>query len=359
MSFLSSSNNAILVDNCQSLQNLTVTLQVTEDLITLGNVGFSMQVNSYPQPGSLSQGQTLNWFQYIIYVFQNTIWYEIQYWAIGASKWPPGYTPNANTTPWLPALPNDYYLTSFGSVANSQIAAGSVMKIQLATDASGNVTAATFSVTDPSNNVSSSTFTFPSGAVYPIYGFQMDLVGPGGGVPCTFTSGAGTLTYSVSPGTLSVQGTNTCGGSQPGTAETSNAVYGAITPATGSTVTQSLNCPSMGMEFKFDKSTFGQDEVKQSSTWGLAYWLSISGFPNASLGFNSPSDLSATPSPLPTVTAAINASLNPGLTAAQLATIANNLPVVKTFGPPPVQAIDDTLIAELSDLPLPVHHLFP
>ena len=81
MSFLSSSNNAILVDSCQNLQNLTVTLNVTEDMVTVGNTGFSVQLNSYPQPGSTSQNQSINWFQYIIYVggpLNNQLGWEIQ-----------------------------------------------------------------------------------------------------------------------------------------------------------------------------------------------------------------------------------------------------------------------------------------
>jgi hypothetical protein len=356
MGFLSSFNNAILVNNCQNLQNLTVTLNVTQDLITLGNSGFSLQLNCYPQTTSVSQGKTLNWFQYVIYVGfpgANALGWEIQYWSIGSQSysknqpWPPGYTPNPpNTTPWLPVLPNDYQVQSFGSsAAGNQILAGSVMQIQLTTDSSGNVTSATFNVTDPSGNLSTTTFPFPAGAIYPIYGFQVDVVGPGGGAPCTFTSGAGTLTYSVSPGTLALQNANTgCGGPQPGTGESSNVVYGDVTPASGATVSQSMYVTAMNMSFKFDKSTFGQDEVKQSATWGSAFWLAVSGFPNAALGFNSPSDLnSANPSPLPEVSAAINQSLNPGLTPAQIATIANNLPVVNTFGPPPVLAIDETL----------------
>ena len=122
-----------------------------------------------------------------------------------------------------------------------------------------------------------------------------------------FTSGAGTLTYSVSPGVLSVQTVNTCGGPpQPGTAENSNIVYQAISPASGSTVSQSFAAPAMGMNFYFDKSTFGQDEVTQTSTWGLAYWLAISGLWRQWLGFNKPSDLDGPPNPSPTITAAIN-----------------------------------------------------
>jgi hypothetical protein len=87
-------------------------------------------------------------------------------------------------------------------------------------------------MTDPKGKASSHTFAFPSDAWCAMYGFQVDLVGPPSGThSCTFTSGAGTLTYAVGPtGTLAVQNKNTCGGSQPGTGETSNSKYGSVDP---------------------------------------------------------------------------------------------------------------------------------
>lgn len=397
MAFLSGSNNAILIDNCQNLFNLTVQLQLTEDLATVGDTGFSLQLNSYPQPTAITPNSTpgttfpglvvgqLDWFQYILIVGNNQITWEIQYWANAQSfqtagpggmppeiRWPPGYTPNpADTSPWLPVFPHSAISgTVVGSTSSNQVAAGSVLTIQLATDASGNVTGATFSITDPSGNVQSDgTQPWehyagqpepPDYALFPIYGFQIDLVGTPAGSYCTFTSGAGTLSYSVSRGGLSVQTVNTCGSiRQPPTLETSNVVYGAVTPSSGATVTQTLNVAPMGMEFNLDKSTFGQDEVTQNSTWGSAYWLSIGGFPNAALGFNSPSDLNGAPNPSPTVGAAINSSLNPTLTASQISAIASNLPVVNTFGPPPVLAIDDTLKTNFQTFFCPFTISFP
>ncbi len=85
-----------MVNGCQNLLNLTVTLQVTEDLVTWGNKGFSLQLNSYPQPGQTCQGEPLDWFQYIIYVLDGQLSWEIQYWANAKSysdtmRWPPGY----------------------------------------------------------------------------------------------------------------------------------------------------------------------------------------------------------------------------------------------------------------------------
>ena len=174
MSFLSGNNNDNFLDNCQGLQDLTVTLTVTEDLVTAANNGFSLQLNCYPQPGQIPQGQSLEqsgvvgdlsltWLQYLIIV-QNGFGFEIQYWSNNAKgyatgqPWPPGYNPDPpGTTPWLPVFPNTALSGGFGSSSSSQIAAGSTLEIQLTTDAAtGNVTSANFSVTDPHGNVSSS-----------------------------------------------------------------------------------------------------------------------------------------------------------------------------------------------------------
>ncbi len=394
MAFLAGASNAVLINNCQNLSTLTVQLQVTEDLITLEDTGFSLQLNCYPQTGAITpnstQGTTfpgevvgqLQWFQYVLIVTNNSASFEIQYWAHAKSYqdagpggnppgilWPPGYTPNPpDTSPWLPVFPGGAVTGGVGSVSSNRVPAGSVITIELSTDSSGNVTGATFSITDPSGNVQSgSTQPWPNYAgqtepanygLFPIYGFQVDLVSAPG-LPVMFTSGAGTLTYSVSSGALSVQTVNACGGPQQGTAENSNIVYQAVSPASGSMVSQSFAAPAMGMDFYFDKSTFGQDEVTQMSTWGLAYWLAISGLWRQWLGFDKPSDLDGPPNPLPTITAAINSVLNPDLTSIQIETIANNLPVVNTFGPPPVQAIDDTLVINFQTFFCPFTISFP
>jgi hypothetical protein len=274
---LSGSNNVVLVDNCKSLSNLTVQLQVTEDLVTLEDLGFSLQLNSYPQIGAITPNSTpgttfpgdvvgqLWWFQYLLIVAGNRISFEIQYWANAKSfqtggpggippeiRWPAGYTPDPpDTSPWLPVFPKvSIGGDVVGFTSSNKVPAGSVLTIQLATDSSANVTGATFSITDPGGNVQSASThpwqhyagqTEPSNyALFPIYGFQADLVSAPN-LACTFTSGAGTLTYSVSPGILSVQTGNTCGGAQPGTAENSNVVYQeGVWPASGSTVRQSF-----------------------------------------------------------------------------------------------------------------------
>ncbi len=275
------SNNSILVNGCKNLENLAVTLRVTEDLITVGDKGFSLQLNSYPQPTAITPNSTpettfpgkvigqLNWFQYLIIVANKRVSFEIQYWASAKSfqtggpggnppeiRWPPGYTPNpTDTSPWLPVFPHTAIGgTVVSSRSSNKVLAGSLITIKLATDSNGNVTGATFSITDPNgsvHSVSTQPWQHYAGqsepanyALFPIYGFQADVVSAPG-LTCTFSSGAGTLTYSVTPGDLSVQTSNTCGGSQPGTAETSNTVYDQVTPASGATVSQSVYVPQL------------------------------------------------------------------------------------------------------------------
>ena len=112
-------------------------------------------------------------------------------------------------------------------------------------------------------------------------------MGPIGGAPTSFTSGAGTLTYTVSSGSLGTETTNCSGNGQPGTAENSNSIYGDVS-GTGSTVSQTVDVVPMTMSFDFEQDTFGLDEVEGTPTWNSAYYLEVTGFPNKSLGLNSP-----------------------------------------------------------------------
>ncbi len=372
MAFLSGNNNVTLISQCNNLDGLTVTLQVTEDLVTVGDVGFGMQLNCFPQAGQVFQNQTLNWFQYGM-VIGSAAGYEpssdqkigwfVEYWdtnTIG-SPWPPGYTPNPpGTNPGRPVIPNDTTFATFGNAPSNRILAGSILQIQLLTNATG-VTEAVFNYTDPNGVLSSANFPFQSNAVFPIYGAQLVLVGPFNGMPISFSSGAGSFTYAVSSGSLGVEAAgSTCSGAfEPGTAEDSNAVYGAITPATGASVTQAVSVAPMTMSFNFEQSTFGQDEVEGTPTWNPAYYLAITGFPNVALGLNSTANLTnGSASPLPTIHASIDASLNPSLTAAQISTIAANLPAVNVLAPP-ILATDSTLATNYQTFFYPYNISFP
>ena len=163
----------------------------------------------------------------------------------------------------------------------------------------------------------------------------------------------------MSSGSLGVESTSCGGYGEPGTAEDSNSIYGAVTPATGSSVTQSVAVVPMTMSFNFEQSTFGEDEVESTPFWNPAYYLAVTGFPNSALGLNVPSDLNSPAlSPRPAITVEIDGSLNPGLTPAQITTIKNNLPVVNTFAPP-VLAIDSSLATNYQTLFYPYNISFP
>jgi hypothetical protein len=122
------------------------------------------------------------------------------------------------------------------------------MEIALVTDPKlrNAVTKVTFSLTFPSAKTISLPYTLPATALCSIYGFQVDVVAPPSGPPANFTSGAGNLTYAVSPpGTLAVAAvTPACPNDHKGnflvTSEQSNATYSAVSPPSGSTVFQNL-----------------------------------------------------------------------------------------------------------------------
>jgi hypothetical protein len=368
MGFLSGNSNVVLVSQCTNLEGLTVTFTVTDDLFTVGNTGFSLQLNCFPQAGKTFQNQLLNWFQYAIVIDGGSVGWLVEYWdtnnftGTGSNPygtWPTGYTPNpANTTPALPVIPHDLGDTTFASAPNNQILAPAILEIQLKTDTNGNVTEAIFKYTDSSGTVHPASYTFQSNAVFPIYGFQPVLVGPIGGAPTSFSSGAGLLSYTVSSGSLGVEATSCGGYPETPTAENSNSIYGVVTPPTGSTVTQSVSVVPMTMSFAFEQSTFGQDEVESTPAWNPAYYLEVTGFPNTALGLTSTSQLSnKSVAPQPSITVSVDPSLN-SLSNSQITTIENNLPVANAFAPS-ILAIDSTLATNYQTLMYPYNITFP
>jgi hypothetical protein len=244
-----SNNNAVLIDGCNNLENLSVLLEVTEDLGTTDGNGWSFQLNCYPPSGTYCQTSQLTWFQYIVYVQGGNLSYEIQYWANGASTWPSGYNAQQNTTPWLPCWANDYFLSSpFATINGDTLPRQSQLQIALTTNNAGGVTKVTFTYTDPDGNDHSAEFDPP--AVHPVVACELNFVGPGNFNNANFTQGLtssrGIIYYSISSGQLSVQNGGAgaaCGEAGVVTGETSNMTYSDISNAPGSTVTQTLQQP--------------------------------------------------------------------------------------------------------------------
>jgi hypothetical protein len=229
-----SNKNAVLVNDCNSLENLTVTLLVTKGLIAAGNTGFSLQLNCDPLSYSTNKGVALEYAQYIMGVANDSVWGQIQYWS-----YPTGHGFNGHTSS---------VQLAGGTGPPNSAPQGTVMKIALATDPkkANVVTKVTFSVTFPGTKTIRLPYTFPATALCAIYGFQVDVVAPPSGPTANFTSGAGNLTYAVSPpGTLAVSAvTPPCPNHHKGdfriTSEHSNATYSAVSPPSGPTVGQNL-----------------------------------------------------------------------------------------------------------------------
>ncbi|RDS86293.1 hypothetical protein [Dyella psychrodurans] len=245
-----SNNNAVLIDGCENLQNLSVLLEVTEDIATTNGGGWSLQLNCFPPPGEYCQTSQLNWFQYVIYVEGGNLIYQIQYWSNGTSTWPSGYTPESQTTPWLPCWANDFSnpFTTFASISGDTVPRQSKLQIALTTNDAGGVTSVTFTYTDPNGNDHPAVYKLP--VVHPIVACTLNLVGPGGLANANFTQGLtnsrAIIYYSVSSGQLAVQNGGigaACGEAGPPTGETSNMTYSDINGAPASTVTQILQQP--------------------------------------------------------------------------------------------------------------------
>ena len=244
-----SNNNAVLINGCKNLQNPSVLVEVTEAVATTTGSGWSLQLNSFPPSGQYCQKSQINWLQYIVIAQGGNLSYYIQYWALGTSTWPSGYTGQSGTTPWLPCWAHDYGIApNFASITADTLPSRSTLQIQLNTNDAGGVVSVTFTYTDPSGTAHAATWTAP--VVHPIVGFELNFVGAPGG-NATFTQGLtnsrAIIYYSVSSGQLSVQsgGPGSACGEYSGavTGELSNMTYSDINGAPGSTVTQILQQP--------------------------------------------------------------------------------------------------------------------
>ena len=271
----SSNTNAVLFDNCNNLQNLRVLLEVGSDISTVYNSGWTLQLNCFAPPGHFCQSSQVNWLQFIIYVWNGVLQWEVQYWSVGANfPWPPGTPGQTGTTPWLPCWPNDFNLTTFATgLSGDTLPSGSLLQIALATDASGGIDTATFTYVDPQGKTQTGVFVAP--VAHPICALEVNLVGiaaqPWNGI-AVFKPQIPTdlIRYSVSPGSLSVQSAalgSVCGEVNALTGETSNMVYSDITGAPGSTVTQTLQMPQQLPPFVTPSTlTFDPQAVGTSSS---------------------------------------------------------------------------------------------
>ena len=217
---------------CQTLYNVSVTIDVTEDIV--GSDGFGFQLNAYsPGPARAADGGTGSYSvvqQYCMIVNPNssTIFSMVDNCGTDGNQ-------IVKTA------------TTLTSIPNATIPKGYKLTIQLATDGEGNVNGSTYTVQDASGNVvGSHTDVFlnlpgvTQNDLAPIVAFQLNLVDFINGQNTQLTSGSGYFTYH-SDIQLQASGTYpSCVASDYITLETANSVYGEV-PSVGShTISQSF-----------------------------------------------------------------------------------------------------------------------
>jgi hypothetical protein len=231
---MASDHNMFLINGCQNIQNLTVSFEITEDLVQVvtgaETPGFTVQLNALTPRGSPT-----TWMQYVFEVMYGTIVGNVEYWNNNTLVF------NSNTQVPIP---------STVSLPVNTLPQNWTLELGLNTDpATGNVNQANFTVKDATTSPAiiwtAPPIPIPSASQFPMVAFQLNVVGPGGGAYASFQSGGqGTITYSADGG-LCIEGggTDKCSGRYTFTQETSNAAYGPISPccaSSGLPITQSL-----------------------------------------------------------------------------------------------------------------------
>lgn len=214
---LGSNSNYYLSSDCVPLQGVSVTIDITEDLVCQSasnrQLGFSFQINAY-SPASLACA----WQQYSIGNFQSPISGGVHHRTAN------GQTLFEDLFDVLP-LPDR---------SRTRLAAGYKLTISLDNDSLGNVVSATYLVIDDQGNTAASVtkelslLGGPPGSLAPITAFEVNLVGPIDDESSILSSGAGTITYKSSNYVTPSFTLPPCTGTTAVAGERANSVYGQL-----------------------------------------------------------------------------------------------------------------------------------
>jgi hypothetical protein len=234
---LKSNSNYVMVANCANLTDISLTVHVTEDIVTTDAFGF--QLNACSPKGSYVGAQ-----QYCIRLNPQSTFLECV-----VNNWT---SPTANDALIYQTFP-------FETPPIVVLPAGSVLDISLQNDASGNITGAQYSAFDNNGKqIGAHTFTLTelntmSGCevgpddLAPIVCFMVVLVGWGGGASTRLSSGAGSMTMTSSAKGFQVSDRfPPCIDFFNETLETANSAYGLLPGSPNGSFTQTFNAATGG-----------------------------------------------------------------------------------------------------------------
>ncbi len=232
---LGSNSNYIFDSKCNPLLGLTVTINVTQDIVCKSvsgsttsseTKGFGFQLNAYSPKKEKSA-----WQQYVIALFGNEITGAVDNWPLTG--------PNI--------INNFFSMTELPG----KIPAGYQLKIALHNDAKNNITGATYSVVDNHGKTLASVtkvLTSLSGVtsadIAPIIAFEVNLVGPVNSESAVLSSGEGSIIYEATTPMTALNAEPSCAESGYITAETANSVYGVLNSGPSTEFSQSFNITS-------------------------------------------------------------------------------------------------------------------
>jgi hypothetical protein len=230
---LGSNSNYILFDNCTPLRDISVTINVTEDIICQSasgpTAGFSFQLNAYSP-----KGETCAWQQYVVALFDSELVGSVDNWPLSG-----------------PNIINDFF--NMAAMPSAKIPAGWQIKISLQNDVDGNISGATYVVTDNQGhtqaNVPLQLLSLPgvtTADLAPIIAFELNVVGPVNGESAVLSSGAGTITYAASSTLTVLNQEPPCAESGYVTGETANTVYSVLPASPNTMFTQTFTLSPTG-----------------------------------------------------------------------------------------------------------------
>ena len=219
---LGSNSNYILYSDCNPLIDVSVTIEVTEDMVWQSasgpTDGFGFQLNAYSPQADLCA-----WQQYVLFLSGAELVGGIDNWPVTGNN-----------------LINDFF--NLAPLPSVTLPAGYVLQISLGNDDNGNVVSATYVVTDNLGNTQAnitqdllSLGGVTSADLAPITAFELNVVGPINSESAVLSSGAGTITYAATSALTALSQEPPCTETGYITAETANSFYSAL-PAAPSTL---------------------------------------------------------------------------------------------------------------------------